>query len=334
MTIEAQIKLRICLGALLAAVVAVIGFLLFDSLLFAALNQEKLSEAGHKCIGCHVATYNQGIESRTIHQPFREENCVICHLAEGADWTPDSSSPKTGISGKPASQQVLWRKTQSFATTETPLLEQRILLPALELETDYRFRIIVGQPQPSAQGLTFSSSWLGLRPQELTDDSQAVRLEVPSGLTVPAPEVVSLSRSGSDVIIAWQTRQPFYGRVALQRLQGPGFEDPESISPKVRSEGTREHPALRTGEDLAINACYQCHPQSTLGTSHPVRLYGSAEVKIPVHLPTVDGMLSCVTCHNPHGAIGLKLVRETITTKLCISCHYSFQNSSTSTIFD
>ena len=90
---------------------------------------------------------------------------------------------------------------------------------------------------------------------------------------------------------------------------------------------------MRDPEDLAISVCYQCHSESTLGTSHPVRLYGGRDVRIPEELPTVDGMLTCVTCHDPHGAPGKMLVRETIKTKLCVACHYKYKNSSPSTMF-
>ena len=103
-----------------------------------------------------------------------------------------------------------------------------------------------------------------------------------------------------------------------------------------RTEGEMgSHPPLREPQELTIELCLSCHSDTNLGTSHPVRLYARrGNTIIPEELPTIeDGMMTCVTCHSPHGAPASQLVREIVKTKLCVTCHIRFKNSSPATMF-
>ncbi|MCP3177765.1 hypothetical protein MJO47_11680 [Desulfuromonas sp. KJ2020] len=95
------------------------------------------------------------------------------------------------------------------------------------------------------------------------------------------------------------------------------------------------HARLREPQDLTIEVCLSCHSDTDLGASHPVRLYARrGSTIIPEELPTIeDGMMTCVTCHGPHGAPARQLVREIVKTKLCVTCHIRFKNSSPATMF-
>lgn len=333
MTFKYQKCLSICLTA------GVISLLL-GSLLIAALNQAESNAVNDECIGCHVSTFNHGIGSRQLHTPFWERQCVVCHMAEGTSWSAQASvRPMAAITTILVSQEELWRKVQTFQGATVPAFDQIIGLPGLGMSTAYRFRLAVSAIPSNSGGEIYKSLWMGLRPGEIEDLSLAGQLDANAGLATPGNDYIktaSLYRDGNTVFIAWETTQPLYGWVELQELDGLSLADLStaeagSVEPIADTE---EHPPLRDPEDLAINACYQCHPKSVLGTSHPVRLYGGNDVRIPADLPTVDGMLTCVTCHNPHGSEGKMLVRETIKTKLCVACHYKFKNSSPSTMFD
>src|SRR3989304_985661 len=72
-----------------------------------------------------------------------------------------------------------------------------------------------------------------------------------------------------------------------------------------------------------INACVKCHSQ---GASHPVgiRSKGLKTTKIPAELPTIEGgMLTCVTCHYPHGGDKRYFARLDFQRDLCVACHTS-----------
>ncbi|MDT8405436.1 cytochrome c3 family protein [Sulfuriflexus sp.] len=314
--------------------------LLLGSLLIAALNQTENNAVNEECIRCHITIFNQGIANSQLHAPFWERQCLGCHMAEGASWsTQASQSSKDTVTGMVVAQEELWRKIQIYTGATGPVFEQLVKIPFPDISTSYRFRIVVSPLTANVGGEVHQSLWLGLQPEELGDSGLAGQVDVSNGLVAPVNEVIntaSLYRNDNTVFIAWETPQLFYGWVELQELEGLSLTDlsateTESLQLTVDSG---QHPPLRDPEDLAINACYQCHPESTLGTSHPVRLYSGWDVRIPDDLPTVDGMLTCVTCHDPHGSEGKMLVRETIKTKLCVACHFKFKNSSPSTMFD
>ncbi|MBE0574952.1 MAG: hypothetical protein IH613_03555 [Desulfuromonadales bacterium] len=315
-------------------------FLLLGSLLIAALNQTESNAVNEECIRCHITTFNQGTANSQLHAPFWERQCVGCHLEEGASWSAQTTMSSTGtVTGTIVSQDELWRKVQIYTGSNGPVFEQLVSIPLPETSIAYRFRIVVSPLTANAGGEIYQSLWLGLQPDELDDTGLAGQVDVSDGLVAPVSDVIntaSLYRNDNTVSIAWETPRLLYGWVELQELEGVGLADVSiaEMDNVQQSADTGMHPPLRNPENLAINACYQCHPESTLGTSHPVRLYSGRDVRIPDDLPTVDGMLTCVTCHDPHGSQGKMLVRETIKTKLCVACHFKFKNSSPSTMFD
>lgn len=69
-----------------------------------------------------------------------------------------------------------------------------------------------------------------------------------------------------------------------------------------------------------IDVCGKCHP---LGVSHPVAVRGNGvSVRIPPGLPTIEGgMVSCVTCHFPHGGNKRYFMRLEESKDLCVACH-------------
>lgn len=334
------------MGLLLAAknkklwlfLLGIICLLLLGGLLPAAMNQQQSAAANEECIRCHVEVFNHGMESPELHPPFWERNCIACHLAEGSLWVGQENTVSSEIiTGTLVDQNTLWRKLQSFSTASSPSFDHLVSLPSLLLNAEYRFRIVDSTMAKNSGGEVHTSLWLGLRPSEVSALGSAQQLDFNSDQLADSSNLISsasLYRSGETIFVAWKTNELLYGWIELQELEGVDLNE---TTPGTQNAGTTStatgHPPMRDPEDLSIKACYQCHPESSLGTSHPVRLYGGRDVRIPEELPTVDGMLTCVTCHDPHGASGKMLVRETIKTKLCVACHYKYKNSSPSTMF-
>lgn len=291
-------------------------------------------QAGEQCIMCHIDTFNATLSKKFIHSPFFKKQCTSCHLSPGVQ-SADMIPQLTTITGSVVTQKDLWRKQQSYSPTTNPALDHLVAIPSLDQDTAYRFRMIVSSMAKESTSDTYKSNWLGLQINEIDDLGNTQKTDLSAGLTDTLSSVVSsaaLYRNGATIFVVWKTSEQLYGRVEVQELEGLALAtEAEEKIPKA--SGPDQHPPLRTPEELAINACYQCHPESSLGTSHPVRLYGGRDVRIPDDLPTVDGMLTCVTCHDPHGSDGKMLVREVIKTKLCVTCHYKYKNSSPNTMF-
>lgn len=293
------------------------------SVIVAQSAPRKEQQGGDSCIRCHVGFFNDEFKQTYLHAPFFERRCTTCHLRDGADLGgSEASGAESFITGTQVNQDIVWGKISRFTTDEGRSFDHLTALEGLKSESSYRFRIAQGNQPAQAN---FTSPWYGLRPAELSSSDRI-------GVTVKPIEnsatSLTITPAGSGApVISWQTSQPLHGWVEVQQL--------DADLPSPEASGSKSgHPSLREPEKLAIEACYECHPESTLGTSHPVRLYGGRDVKIPDDLPTVDGMLTCVTCHEPHGAEGKMLIRETVKTKLCVACHYNFKNTSPSTMFD
>lgn len=69
-----------------------------------------------------------------------------------------------------------------------------------------------------------------------------------------------------------------------------------------------------------IDACLKCHAQ---GASHPVGIRSKGlKTKIPVALPTIEGgVITCITCHYPHGGNKRYFARLDFQRDMCVSCH-------------
>ena len=77
---------------------------------------------------------------------------------------------------------------------------------------------------------------------------------------------------------------------------------------------------LSPARDARINACKMCHPQSL---AHPVGIMSTnPRIKIPPELPTIEGgVITCVTCHRPHGGGEAYFARFPFERELCEKCH-------------
>jgi predicted CXXCH cytochrome family protein len=311
--------------------------LLCSGLFFTKVSLSDQVKVADACIRCHISVYNQGLANPVIHAPFWERQCDLCHLASGSQWAENTGSAELDkVTGTVVTQELLWRKPQLFSSQVDASFDHLVGLSGLAAETAYRFRIQLRFASAALDDNDLNGQWIGLRPSELSDN-----------ITVPLPvdtlilggdagliKTASLYWDGSTVFVTLQTSQLVTTQIEVQDLDGLSLNAEQITSSESESVSAQEqHPPMKSAEALAIEACYQCHSEADLGTSHPVRLYGGKDVHIPNELPTVDGMLTCITCHNPHGSEGEMLVREMIKTKLCVTCHYKFKNSSPSTMF-
>lgn len=289
------------------------------------------SHLSDQCIMCHVENYNASLQQGNIHPPFFARQCTVCHMPEGSETLALSASESTALlTGVAVTQEPLWRKQQVFGG-DLLAVQHQVTLSGLDAGAVYRFRLMASEQKSSTAA---GSLWLGLNPGEfMPGESKIITLsdERSGNIEIEIGPLVFTALSPETLLVSWNTERLVYSQLELQKLEGQDLPTEGSVT--MDADQSDQHPRLRSPAESAINACYQCHSEADLGTSHPVRLYSGRDVQIPDELPTVDGMLTCVTCHDPHGAEGEMLVREIIKTKLCVTCHYKFKNSSPSTMF-
>ncbi len=88
----------------------------------------------------------------------------------------------------------------------------------------------------------------------------------------------------------------------------------------LKVEGVKDHPILSSLRWAALEACYQCHNRRSLGASHPVGISIKQGMNEGGLLPLYEGVITCATCHNPHGALESNFLRQQPPT-LCLNCH-------------
>lgn len=77
---------------------------------------------------------------------------------------------------------------------------------------------------------------------------------------------------------------------------------------------------LKGWRETGLESCKNCHSQGP--ASHPVGVASSESVRITENLPTGEGgVITCVTCHTPHGGKLKFLARVDFKRDMCIMCH-------------
>lgn len=336
-----KIGRAICVYVLLAG-----SFILLVS--SSSAMQTQAEEAlNDKCIHCHADVYNKGIESPNRHQPCFEHRCIVCHLSPDSSWLTQAQSAggtTATATGMPvADQGDQWRKT-TFFTSQGSQTQHTATLLGLPDTKAFRFRIVLSDNQKPGAGQQIASEWLGLIPAQLQESSStgelALKISGSAATSILSPTIESLGQEA--VVVRWQSPSASFGWVELQDMEGLSLQQPTDTSASIQTstqgstnQEEEQHPLLVSSEYATIDLCYTCHPENGLGTSHPVRIYAkSKNTHIPASLPTGNnGMLTCVTCHDPHGSKSKALVRELIVTKLCVACHYTFNRTSKATMF-
>jgi len=89
---------------------------------------------------------------------------------------------------------------------------------------------------------------------------------------------------------------------------------------EVRIKDKKHGFGLLPGKFARIDVCYRCHPHDS---SHPVGVKAeSPKIRTPKDLPTIDGgIITCVTCHTPHGGDRVFFNRFDFRKDLCMRCH-------------
>jgi predicted CXXCH cytochrome family protein len=116
--------------------------------------------------------------------------------------------------------------------------------------------------------------------------------------------------SDHSATIEWQT-----DRAADSRIEYDTERD------SLHSEAFTHLP-LKDRREMTIDGCYECHPDLLKGPSHPVGIFPKPQMKVSQDLPRIEGgMITCVTCHEPHRSLERYLLRKNWKRELCVNCH-------------
>ncbi len=89
---------------------------------------------------------------------------------------------------------------------------------------------------------------------------------------------------------------------------------------QVKEMDPRHGFGLLPARHIRIDVCVSCHPR---GTSHPVGVRSEGKkIRTPDELPTIEnGVITCVTCHMPHGGSRAYFNRYDRNRDICVLCH-------------
>jgi len=270
------------------------------------------------------------------HEPFFNRQCDKCHIpVDSSGYYQEFSQnydQATGAAVGPEKREIIRSGSQT--------VDHLVSLENLVLTSPYKFRLILRNNEPAQDNSEIVTTWQEVVPFKIAETCEEWIPPAIDGFRVADETKISPSQSAmnrirsfsicrvgdSFMVMSWKTNMACEGWIEIEGIRR------KEISEANPTE--KQHPQLNDPEWTSIDACYSCHTQESLGTTHSIRVYSGEKTKIPSDLPTVKGgMITCVTCHYPHGGGGKHFVRKKITTKLCISCHFTFKGTSKSTVF-
>lgn len=142
------------------------------------------------------------------------------------------------------------------------------------------------------------------------DTSKEIRLsETSEGDKNIPPSIKSITffrlKDRQGLFLWIKANKPAYSDVSLKETKE------ETVNPVHK---------FRINRYATIDACLGCHSSNV---SHPVGVRAKGEhVRTPTDLPTIDdGIITCVSCHYPHGSEMPFLERIDFKADLCLKCH-------------
>lgn len=212
---------------------------------------------------------------------------------------------------------VTW-ETDAYATTEIEYIasgkyprrirdddiyskKHKVTLSALKHKKNYRFRVI----STDMNGIVMRSEEYGL------DTSNGFSTLKTTGRgDFPLPNINFIR------VFRVQGKEGFYMNVAANKPSELTISIKEKPGEKTDKHGL----GLVSEKYLKIDICYKCHPHDS---SHPVGVKAEGPtLRTPTDLPTIeDGIITCVTCHEPHGGKRLYYNRFDYRKDICIKCH-------------
>jgi predicted CXXCH cytochrome family protein len=210
----------------------------------------------------------------------------------------------------PATSEVEYGTSEKdrnrFRSRNTFSRNHKVVLRGLRHKSRYRFSAISrdmnGKTLKSEEHSFDTSAEFGpdQDPASTTETGNKKKLK---------PEISSVTLfnigEGEDVFLRMSSNNPVEFNLTMSEME---------------EERDRPCYGFQQTKTSTIKACIVCHRQDA---SHPVGVKsGDPDIKIPEELPTIEnGVITCVTCHFPHGGKNTYFLRQTIGKEICQKCH-------------
>lgn len=175
--------------------------------------------------------------------------------------------------------------------------DHKVVIAGLSVNSEYHYQITVIDVFGNK---TVSKDYV-------IDTGEAVAVDVPQDEAEPAPVVESVGffKTGD-------------GRLYMETTANKDVRF-DAVVEEDMLLGDHGYGFL-TARQSMIKVCVGCHEQNV---SHPVDVKGDGrKIITPENLPTIeDGVLTCVTCHDPHGGNKKYFAWFDFKRDICIKCH-------------
>ncbi len=210
------------------------------------------------------------------------------------------------VTDAPATSEIEYslreRYIRRFALEDRFTKKHRIILNGLEHNHKYYYRVV----SRDIYGNVLKSGELSFDTSE--SFSHAGETVENDGSFPFINNIKPFRTENSDgIYLVVSANKPSRLSVWLTEISAPGIDENHA-------------PGLTAARYAEIEVCKKCHIQNA---SHPVGIRAEGEkVKTPDDLPTIeDGVITCVTCHLPHGGREMYFARMDMNKDICIKCH-------------
>ena len=281
-------------------------------------NENRVTE---EFIGVEVVAAGTAGSRVRDRRPPRVSNIVVGPIEKG----PFLSTVISWETDEPATSTVMCGLSERYGETvqreDVWVKRHRVPVYGLLKDRQYHFRVlstdIFGNESRSEELLFTTRNAVHPSAARREDGDTARR----GSLAVTQAQLFLV---GSDLGLYLETDRPSTVRVEWSKEA----DLPEPASPGSKKPGYEVRlDGLRRGRDLTIDACtqYGCHTPASLGVSHPVGVPLRNTSVLPINLPTLEGgIITCVSCHLPHGGKRKYFAQDDFSKDLCVTCHTEF----------
>lgn len=190
-----------------------------------------------------------------------------------------------------------------FTSEDMFTKKHRVTISRLKHKRNYRYRVI---SRDISGNVLQSDEHIFDTSNDFTSVNQTITEDRSYPLSID--NITAFKIEGKGIYLEISANKPAKFSIGLKEVKGKN-ERPCFGSPATRYS--------------TIKACLKCHPQDS---SHPVGIRsGKPGIIVPDDVATIEkGVITCITCHYPHGGEKLYFARMDFKNNMCAKCHIGY----------